>query len=120
MNKHHQKNIAAILLSNIIDIFGEFIMKSKLTSGASIFHIMTELSNKHGAINLSQGFPGFNPDPSLLNLVSEFIKGEYNQFAPMSGIPELRNNIAIKINKYSGRSVHPEKEVTVSDGATEA
>ena len=38
----------------------------------------------------------------------------------MSGIPELRNNIANKINKYSGRSVNPEKEVTVSDGATEA
>mgnify|MGYP001160301624 FL=1 len=95
-------------------------MKSKLTSGASIFHIMTELSNKHGAINLSQGFPGFNPDPRLLNLVCEFIKGENNQYAPMSGIPELRNNIANKINKYSGRSVNPEKEVTVSDGATEA
>ena len=95
-------------------------MKSKLTSGASIFHIMTELSNKHGAINLSQGFPGFNPDPRLLNLVCEFIKGENNQYAPMSGIPELRNNIANKINKYSGSSVHPDKDVTVSDGATEA
>ena len=95
-------------------------MKSKLTSGASIFHIMTELSNKHDAINLSQGFPGFNPDSRLLNLVCDFIKGENNQYAPMSGIPELRNNIANKINKYSGRNVHPDKEVTVSDGATEA
>ena len=54
-------------------------MKSKLKASTTIFHTMTELANKHEAINLSQGFPGFNPDKRLLNMVSDFVHGENNQ-----------------------------------------
>ena len=53
-------------------------MKSKLKASTTIFHTMTELANKHEAINLSQGFPGFNPDKRLLNMVSDFVHGENN------------------------------------------
>ena len=95
-------------------------MKSKLKASTTIFHTMTELANKHEAINLSQGFPGFNPDKRLLNMVSDFVHGENNQYAPMSGVPELRTSISKKIEKYYGRKIHSDNEVTVTDGATEA
>jgi len=95
-------------------------MKSKLNSGTSIFHVMTELSNKHGAINLSQGFPGFNPDSRLLEMVCKFVKGNNNQYAPMTGVPELRESVTKKIEKFYGRATSPDNEVTICDGATEA
>ncbi len=95
-------------------------MKSKLNSGTSIFHVMTELSNKHGAINLSQGFPGFNPDSRLLEMVCKFVKGNNNQYAPMTGVPELRESVTKKIEKFYGRTTSPDNEVTICDGATEA
>ena len=91
-------------------------MKSKLKASTTIFHTMTELANKHEAINLSQGFPGFNPDKRLLNMVSDFVHGENNQYAPMSGVPELRASISKKIEKYYGRKIHSDNEVTVTDG----
>lgn len=94
-------------------------MKSKLDTGSSIFTIMTELSNKHDAINLSQGFPGFNPDPRLLELVCKYIRSDNNQYAPMAGIPALQDCIAEKIKKFYGRTIDARQEVTICDGATE-
>ena len=95
-------------------------MKSKLDTGNSIFTIMTELSNKHNAINLSQGFPGFNPDPRLLEMVCKYIRSDNNQYAPMAGIPALQDCIADKIKKFYGRTIDACHEVTICDGATEA
>ena len=80
---------------------------------------MTELSNKHNAINLSQGFPGFNPDPRLLELVCKYIRSDNNQYAPMAGIPALQDCIAEKIKKFYGRTIDARQEVTICDGATE-
>jgi len=95
-------------------------MRSKLpATGLSIFSIMTQLSNDCGAINLSQGFPGFNPDPRLLELVSHYLRADANQYAPMTGVPSLRNSIGQKVLQLYGRSLDAATEITVCDGATE-
>ena len=95
-------------------------MDSKLPdTGISIFAVMTQLAVDCDAINLSQGIPGFNPDPRLLDLVSEYLNGDANQYAPMPGVPALRQNIAMKVNDLYGRHVDADTEVTVCDGATE-
>ena len=95
-------------------------MKGKLDTGSSIFSIMTELSNECDAINLSQGFPGFNPDSRLLDMVCKYIQGNNNQYAPMAGIPALQECIATKIEKFYGRAINASQEITICDGATEA
>lgn len=95
-------------------------MQSKLpATGLSIFAIMTQLSNDCGAINLSQGFPGFNPDTRLLDLVDHYLRRDANQYAPMPGVPSLRHNIGEKVRRLYGRQVDTDTEVTVCDGATE-
>jgi methionine aminotransferase len=95
-------------------------MQSKLPdTGLSIFAVMTQLSNECGAINLSQGFPSFNPDQRLLDLVEQYLRSDANQYAPMSGVPSLRRNIGEKVARLYGRNVDVDTEVTVCDGATE-
>jgi len=95
-------------------------MDSKLPStGTTIFAVMSALSDECGAINLSQGFPSFNPDQALLDSVSKQLNGGANQYAPMPGVPALREAIAQKIESLYGRRVDMHHEVTVSDGATE-
>ena len=95
-------------------------MDSKLPdTGTSIFAVMTQLADKCGAINLSQGFPSFDPDPRLLSLVEKHLHAGANQYAPMSGIPALRQAIAAKSAALYTRQLDPDTEVTVCDGATE-
>ena len=86
----------------------------------SIFTTMGRLATKHKAINLSQGFPNFRPDPVLLDLVSRAMVDGYNQYAPMQGIFSLRETISEKIASLYGRRYHPESEITVTAGATQA
>ncbi|MCB1844509.1 MAG: aminotransferase class I/II-fold pyridoxal phosphate-dependent enzyme [Halioglobus sp.] len=95
-------------------------MDSKLPDvGTTIFEQMTQLANKHKAINLSQGFPTFNPDPRLLERVCYYFQNGYNQYAPLAGIPELREAIADKVRHLYGRTADSGSEITVCDGATE-
>jgi methionine aminotransferase len=95
-------------------------MDSKLPdTGTSIFAVMTQLADKCGAINLSQGFPSFDPDPRLLSLVEKHLHAGANQYAPMSGMPSLRQEIAAKSAALYARQLDPDTEVTVCDGATE-
>lgn len=95
-------------------------MDSKLPeTGTTIFEVMSRLSNEHGAINLSQGFPSFDPDARLLDLVKHYLAHGANQYAPMPGVPALREAIADKVQSLYGRTVNPENEVTICDGATE-
>ena len=95
-------------------------MDSKLPStGTTIFAVMSALSEESGAINLSQGFPSFNPDQVLLDLVGSYLNGGANQYAPMTGVPSLRKAIAAKVGALYGRVVDMDAEVTVCDGATE-
>lgn len=95
-------------------------MDSKLPDvGTTIFAVMSQLAAECGAINLSQGFPGFEPDPALLDRVSHYLHCGKNQYAPMTGVPALREAIAAKVENLYGRSVDADSEITVSDGATE-
>ncbi|MGK0251249.1 MAG: methionine aminotransferase [Gammaproteobacteria bacterium] len=86
----------------------------------TIFTKMSRLAHEHGALNLSQGFPGFETDPALHQLVTEAMQNGYNQYAPMQGIFSLRQSITQKINSLYGSDYHPEHEVTVTAGATQA
>ncbi|GGW38664.1 methionine aminotransferase [Arenibacter certesii] len=86
----------------------------------TIFTTMGQLALKHKALNLSQGFPNFKPDRSLIELVTKAMEEGYNQYAPMPGLLELRERIAYKMEDLYGRRYNPEKEVTVTVGATQA
>jgi len=95
-------------------------MDSKLpATGTTIFAVMSSLAEECDAINLSQGFPNFNPSQKLLDLVSQYLNSGANQYAPMPGVPALRQAIATKVETLYGRSVDSESEITVCDGATE-
>ena len=86
----------------------------------SIFTTMSQMAGQYGALNLSQGFPDFEPDPKLLACVQEAMGKSYHQYAPLGGIYPLREQIAEKIQNCYGAIYHPEKEITVTVGATQA
>jgi len=87
---------------------------------ASIFSVMTALATKHKAINLSQGFPDFECDKRLIDAVSAAMNAGHNQYAPMPGLMELREAIAKKFDLLYGTTYHPESEITITTGATQA
>jgi methionine transaminase len=94
-------------------------ISSKLPDiGISIFSVMTRLANEHGAINLSQGFPDFDCDPSLVDAVTAAMRAGYNQYAPMPGVLALREAIASKVEHCYGARFDPATEVQVTSGAT--
>lgn len=86
----------------------------------SIFSVMSALANKHNAINLSQGFPNFKSDQDLIDGVSKAMNSGYNQYAPMAGNLELRQAISKKFELLYNSSYHPETEITITAGATQA
>jgi len=99
------------------------MIRSKLPdTGTTIFTVMSALAHKHGAINLSQGFPDFEPDARLLTLYSRALQANlgFNQYAPMQGIPELRALLAQKILSLYGCQVSPDTEITITAGGTQA
>jgi methionine aminotransferase len=81
---------------------------------------MSALAQQHGAINLSQGFPDFDAPAELLNLLDQHARAGHNQYAPMAGVPVLREAIAAKVHALYGATVNPDTEVTVTSGATQA
>ena len=88
--------------------------------GTTIFSIMSGLADKHNAINLSQGFPDFGSDQKLIDLVSKAMNSGFNQYAPMPGNLELREAISKKMDALYSSIYHPENEITVTAGATQA
>jgi methionine aminotransferase len=95
-------------------------MDSKLpATGTTIFAVMTALATECDAINLSQGFPSFSPPQELLDRVTWYLNNGANQYAPMTGMPALRQAIADKVERLYGRPIDANTEVTVADGATE-
>jgi methionine aminotransferase len=86
----------------------------------TIFSVMTQLANEHGAINLSQGFPDFDTHPDLISLVERYMREGYNQYAPMQGVMRLRDRIAAKVYEIYDARYDPATEITVTSGATEA
>lgn len=96
-------------------------IQSKLPNvGITIFTVMSKLAADHQAINLSQGFPDFDPHPDLIELVSKYMREGLNQYAPMQGLPLLRQRIAEKVKSLYGADVDPHSDITVTSGATEA
>jgi methionine transaminase len=99
---------------------GAFTIDSKLPAvGTTIFTVMSRLAAEVGAINLSQGFPDFDCDPALVEAVAAHMRSGKNQYAPMAGVPRLREAIAAKYEWSSGRTYDPETDVTVTSGGTE-
>ncbi|MBB5216366.1 methionine aminotransferase [Parapusillimonas granuli] len=94
--------------------------QSKLPDvGTTIFTIMSQLATDHKAINLGQGFPDFNPDTELLDLVSNAMHQGHNQYPPMAGVPALREAISGKVQALYGHHYDSNTEITVTSGATE-
>lgn len=94
---------------------------SKLPNvGTTIFTVMSQLANEHQAINLSQGFPNFPVDPKLVKILEKKSQENIHQYMPMPGSPALRTEIAGMIDSVYKRSVHPDQELLITAGATQA
>jgi methionine aminotransferase len=88
--------------------------------GTTIFTVMSKLANEHHALNLSQGFPNFPASGELISLVDQYMRKGFNQYAPMTGVQPLREVISSKTEDLYQTSYHPETEITITSGATEA
>jgi methionine aminotransferase len=96
-------------------------VRSKLPEvGTTIFTVMSRRARELDALNLGQGFPDYDIDPRLTELVAAAMRAGHNQYAPMEGLPALRERVAAKLRASYGIAVDPESEVTVTLGATEA
>jgi L-glutamine---4-(methylsulfanyl)-2-oxobutanoate aminotransferase len=86
----------------------------------SVIREMTRLALQHGALNLAQGFPDWNPPLEVVEAAIAALKGDHNQYAVTWGAPALRQAIAAKMAWFNGLEVDPDKHLTVTCGATEA
>jgi len=85
----------------------------------SIFSVMSQLANEHGAINLSQGFPNFPEDESLLQISENIIRENIHQYTPMAGLPSLLDKIANQTLKKYNRKINTSTEMLITAGATQ-
>lgn len=88
--------------------------------GTNIFTVMSQLAGEHDAINLAQGFPDYDGPQALRDLVTTHMSQGHNQYAPLAGVPALREQIALKVERVYGCVANPETEITITPGATEA
>ena len=88
--------------------------------GTTIFTTMSALAEKHGAVNLGQGFPDFACDPSLRDAVGQAMRAGHNQYAPMAGAATLRQAVSNKIAMLYGHRYDVDTEITITAGATQA
>ncbi|MDN0074123.1 methionine aminotransferase [Crenobacter sp. SG2303] len=96
-------------------------LRSKLPAvGTTIFTVIGQLSAQYKAINLSQGAPNFPCDPALIRYAHEAMLAGHNQYAPMTGLPALREALAAKAEALYGHTYDPADEVTVMASASEA
>lgn len=89
-------------------------------SGTTIFTVMSQLAQQHNAINLSQGFPDFPINDDLSQALAYAATNGYNQYAPMPGLPALRQAIATDFQHRYQVAVNPDSEITITPGATYA
>lgn len=87
-------------------------------SGTTIFTQMSALAQQYNAINLSQGFPDFEADPTLGDLLLEASRNGFNQYAPMAGLPGLREEISRHVRHTQAVIINPDTEITLTLGAT--
>jgi methionine aminotransferase len=96
-------------------------LRSKLPRvGTTIFTVMSQRAAELGAVNLGQGFPDYDIDPHLSDLVHEAMRQGHNQYAPMPGMPQLRQAIAQKLRRTRSLRIDPDQQITITLGATEA
>jgi len=96
------------------------MLTSKLPRvGTTIFTRMSALASQNKALNLSQGFPDFDAPEALLEAMARHVLAGHNQYAPMPGVIELREQIAKQLGRHRAISCDPESEITVVPGATE-
>ena len=96
------------------------VLQSRLPAvGTTVFTLMSALAAEHGAVNLGQGFPDFDCDPRLLDAVDAAMRAGHNQYAPMTGLPVLREAIAAKLAALYGHAYDAATEITVTAGATQ-
>lgn len=96
------------------------MLTSKLPDvGTTIFTRMSALAAECGAINLSQGYPDFEAPPPLCEALARAVRDGHNQYAPMAGLPRLREALAEQVQRYRGVGCDPDTEITVVPGATE-
>src|SRR6478736_8293063 len=88
--------------------------------GSTIFAEMTALATQHGAVNLGQGFPDTDGPPEMLAAAVDAINSGRNQYPPGPGVPELRAAISAHQKAFWGLDFHPDGEILVTAGATEA
>lgn len=86
--------------------------------GTTIFTTMSALATKHNAINLSQGFPDFAIDTTLIGFLKEATEQHHNQYAPMAGLPMLKQAIAEDLQQRYDISIDEQTEITITPGAT--
>jgi aminotransferase len=86
----------------------------------SVIREMTRLAHRHGAVNLSQGFPDFQAPAAIKQAAADAIHADINQYAVTWGAPALRQAIAADFNRRHGAAVDPDRHVTVCCGSTEA
>ncbi len=97
------------------------LLQSKLPAvGTTIFTVMSALAAEKNAVNLGQGFPDFQCDPKLVDVVTDAMKQGLNQYPPMTGVPVLREAIAAKVAALYGRQYSAASEITITAGATQA
>ena len=97
------------------------ILKSKLPSvGTTIFTEMSVLAAQYGAINLGQGFPDFEMDAALTQLVNKAMADGFNQYTHANGYPALREELAAKVQSLYQQSINPDTQITISPGGTYA
>ncbi len=95
-------------------------LQTKLPAvGTTIFTVMSTLAAEKNAVNLGQGFPDFNCDPKLVDVVTDAMKQGLNQYPPMTGVAVLREAIAQKIEALHGRQYSAASEITITAGATQ-
>ena len=96
------------------------VLQSRLPAvGTTVFTLMSALAGEHGAVNLGQGFPDFDCAPRLLDAVDAAMRAGHNQYAPMTGLPVLREAIAAKLAALYGHAYDASAEITVTAGATQ-
>ena len=103
-----------------MSLHAPFPIRSKLpATGTSIFSVMSALAQAHGAVNLGQGFPDYDIDPGLIDMVYAAMRDGHNQYPLSPGVMALREAIAVKVQRLYGRAYDPGNEVTVTTGATQ-
>lgn len=96
-------------------------LASKLPDvGTTIFTVMSQMAHDYDAINLSQGYPDYDAPEALRERLTYYANNGYNQYAPLAGIPALREQCARKVARFYDRQVDADSEITVTPGATEA